>query len=324
MAIDKAPPGKSTLRMSVVSISSADRAPVIDIFLLWSLQAFLAQGAYKHLVPTGLFVVIVVVLLCAIPDSRVSALVVFHDLSAAQESSGDYSKFKHDNSQHARLPCLLCHRRENNAARPALPGKSEHAPCAGCHVKQFADSANAICTVCHSDAHSGVLKTFPRLTNFNMKFDHSRHVKMDGVGCLTCHRPSRAGVAMTIPAGVNAHVTCYQCHGPSAKSGDRDISSCALCHERGRHERIAETAAAFRLGFSHAGHDKTEGLTCNECHRVRGGVAQRLQVSGPQALNHHAAPGALSCMSCHNGKRAFGGDDFSACKRCHTKTAWHF
>ena len=30
----------------------------------------------------------------------------------------DYSKFKHDNSNHSRLPCLLCHRRETNAARP--------------------------------------------------------------------------------------------------------------------------------------------------------------------------------------------------------------
>jgi hypothetical protein len=29
-------------------------------------------------------------------------------------------------------------------------------------------------------------------------------------------------------------------------------------------------------------------------------------------------------MTCHNGKRAFGGDDFSACKRCHTGAAWRF
>jgi hypothetical protein len=29
-------------------------------------------------------------------------------------------------------------------------------------------------------------------------------------------------------------------------------------------------------------------------------------------------------MSCHNGKRAFGGDDFSVCNRCHKGSAWHF
>jgi hypothetical protein len=29
-------------------------------------------------------------------------------------------------------------------------------------------------------------------------------------------------------------------------------------------------------------------------------------------------------MTCHNGKRAFGGDDFTSCKRCHTGPAWRF
>jgi hypothetical protein len=29
-------------------------------------------------------------------------------------------------------------------------------------------------------------------------------------------------------------------------------------------------------------------------------------------------------MTCHDGKRAFGGDDFTVCKRCHQGTAWRF
>src|ERR1051326_170043 len=48
------------------------------------------------------------------------------------------------------------------------------------------------------------------------------------------------------------------------------------------------------------------------------------QVSAPSPLNHHASMRAFSCASCHNGKRAFGGDDFSVCKRCHKGSAWHF
>ena len=236
----------------------------------------------------------------------------------------DYSKFLHGNRNHARLPCLLCHRRETNSPQPTLPGSKGHLPCAGCHAQQFANSAGPICTICHTDAPTGKVKPFPRLVSFNMKFDHASHVSMGGVGCVTCHRPSRAGVAMTIPTGLNAHVTCYQCHGSRATSGDRAISSCGVCHEPGRNVRTPETAPAFRLGFSHTKHDKSEGLTCNECHRVQAGVARRIQVSAPQPLNHHASPGAFSCMSCHNGKKAFGGDDFSVCKRCHTRTAWHF
>ena len=238
--------------------------------------------------------------------------------------NGDYSKFQHTTGYHARLPCLLCHRRDTNAARPAMPGSSNHLPCAGCHVKQFADSTNPICTICHSNTQSGTLKPFPRLKSFNMKFDHARHVRMGSISCTGCHRPSRGGVALSIPSGFNAHTTCFRCHTPSAKSGDHDISSCGVCHEPGRHFRTRETAAAFRVGFSHLKHDQSEGLTCNECHSVRAGVARRTQVSSPQPLNHHASPGGFSCMSCHNGKPAFGGDDFSVCTRCHTGSAWHF
>ena len=230
--------------------------------------------------------------------------------------NADYSKFQHSSAYHSRLPCLLCHRRESNAAQPALPGGKDHAPCAGCHVKQFAGSSSAICTNCHSDPPAATLKPFPRLTSFNVIFDHSRHA---GVACANCHRPARGGVALTIPAGFNAHVTCFQCHGPQAKAGDRDISSCGVCHQPGPHGRTNQMARAFRVGFSHAKHNRDEGLSCNDCHRVRND-----DVTAPQSLNHHAAAGSFSCMSCHNGKRAFGGDDFSACKRCHTGSAWRF
>lgn len=230
--------------------------------------------------------------------------------------NADYSKFQHDSAYHQRLPCLLCHRRESSSPQPTMPGAKDHLPCAGCHVKQFADRSSAICTNCHTEPSSGKLKPFPALTSFNMKFDHARHT---GVACSNCHRPARAGVALTIPAGSNAHVTCFQCHGPQAKSGDRDISSCSVCHQLGPYTRTSQTARAFRVGFSHAAHNRDERLNCNDCHRIRND-----DVAAPQPLNHHAARGSFSCMSCHNGKRAFGGDDFSACKRCHQGSAWHF
>jgi hypothetical protein len=233
----------------------------------------------------------------------------------------DYSKFLHDSRNHARLPCLLCHRRESNSPRPQLPGQSAHAPCAGCHAQQLSNSDSPICTICHTDAKSGAVKSFPRLKSFRMKFDHGLHVRMDGVNCATCHRPSRAGVALSIPAGFNAHVTCYRCHTPRAQAQGRDISSCRTCHQLGGYRRTSENAQAFRVGFNHAKHQK---VTCNECHQVRAGMPQGRQVTAPAPLNHHARAGTESCMSCHDGKRAFGGDDFSVCKRCHTGTRWQF
>ena len=234
--------------------------------------------------------------------------------------NGEYSKFQHSTTYHARLPCLLCHRRENNSPQPTLPGRSNHLPCAGCHQKQFADSSGPICTICHTSSSGASLKPFPRLSSFNMKFDHSKHRQMN---CSGCHRPNRGGVALTIPVGFNAHVTCFQCHGPEAKSGSRDISSCGVCHQLGRYVRPTQFARAFRVGFSHAKHDRNDGLNCNACHRVLAG-RQVNEVTAPQPLNHHASPRAFSCMSCHNGKKNFGGDDFSACTRCHKGSTWRF
>lgn len=250
----------------------------------------------------------------ALVDLRASA-------SPIEPQAIDFSKFKHDNTNHARLPCLLCHRRESNSVRPAMPGAVKHAPCTGCHAQEFNNSSSPVCLICHTDPQAGKVKPFPPLASFGMKFDHSRHVSMNGVGCTTCHRPIQKGVALSIPSGSNAHNVCYGCHTSRAQSNERDISSCGTCHELGGNRADSTRAAAFRVGFSHQKHDRTEGLNCNECHRIRPG---RDQVSAPQALNHHASAGAFSCMSCHNGKRAFGGDDFSVCKRCHTGTAWRF
>lgn len=240
------------------------------------------------------------------------------DATDASFQSTDYSQFKHDNPQHARLPCLLCHRRENNSAQPTLPGQSNHAPCTGCHARQFSDSTSPICTICHTNVQAGTVKPFPGLKSFNVKFDHARHSSV-GTTCATCHRPNRKGVAFSIPGGLNAHTVCFACH---TQDADRRLSSCSTCHELGRHVPTNERAAAFRLGFSHRNHGAGQNLMCSACHRVVSG--SQIGVTSPMALNHHAPSRALSCMTCHNGKRAFGGDDFSVCTRCHTGSSWRF
>src|SRR4051812_4091475 len=85
-------------------------------------------------------------LLINAPESRVAAL----PAETQEASGGDFSKFSHSQT-HAALPCLLCHRRENNSPRPNLPG---HLPCSGCHTQRFSDSRSPICTVCHTDVQS--------------------------------------------------------------------------------------------------------------------------------------------------------------------------
>lgn len=260
-------------------------------------------------------------------DYRTSALTARAELEpAAQQEMPqglDFSKFGHTNPQHARLPCLLCHQRTDNTARPKRPG---HTPCSGCHAQQFADQSGPICTICHTSPPTAALKGFPPLRSFNVRFDHATHTGSGGraANCATCHRPERRGVALSIPAGTAAHATCYQCHTPRAQGrSGQDISSCGTCHRLGRYARTPETAAAYRVNFSHSAHT-SKGLACAECHTVRAGAAQRRQVTAPAPLMHHASPGARSCMTCHDDKRAFGGEDFKDCTRCHRGDAWHF
>ena len=269
-----------------------------------------------------------------VPDRRASALKAKNQAepfatglpaaAAAEPQNLDFSKFGHANPQHARLPCLLCHKREDNSPRPRRPG---HTPCAGCHTQQFADQSSPICTICHTDTQYGALKPFPPLRNFNVSFDHATHVGRGAASrqsCATCHRPERRGVSLSIPAGTSAHAACFQCHTPRAESpSGRDISSCGTCHRVGGYSRTPETAAAYRVNFSHAAHT-SKRLACADCHTVRAGRPQRRQVSAPVALMHHAPPGAKSCASCHDDKRAFGGDDFQDCTRCHRGSVWHF
>ncbi|HEY7910696.1 MAG TPA: cytochrome c3 family protein [Blastocatellia bacterium] len=234
---------------------------------------------------------------------------------AASTENIDFSKFSHKSAAHARLSCLLCHRREDGGDRPARPG---HTPCAGCHSQQFANAESPMCTICHTKPAAAAIKPFPRLKSFGASFNHSAH---SGVNCATCHKPTRQGVALSIPTGVAAHKTCYQCHAAQAQAGGRDISSCGTCHGEDPNRMGGQSTRAFRVNFSHAEHGRKQGLNCSQCHSVRAGAAA---VTSPQPAQHKASARAQSCMSCHNGKRAFGGENFSDCKRCHTGDNFSF
>jgi hypothetical protein len=272
-----------------------------------------AAGLRRRLSLAVCAVVCLGFILAIICDSRVSAV------SAASQSAGDLS-FTHKNPAHERLPCLLCHRRESNAARPARPG---HTPCAGCHAQEFAAKSGPICAICHTGVGSDKpqVKPFPALKSFNMRFDHARH---KGVDCARCHKPASRGVALSIPAGFNAHATCYQCHAPRTQSAGRDISSCGTCHQQGAYTRAPAFTKAFRVNFSHAKHGSGQSLSCIDCHKVRAGAAPGRQMTSPAPAQHFGSDRAQACQTCHNNQRAFGGDDFSDCKRCHQGATFRF
>lgn len=230
----------------------------------------------------------------------------------------DFSKFRHDTPQHTRMPCLVCHVRKDNSPTLRMPG---HVPCSSCHVQQFAEgNTNPICYICHTQTD---VKPFPGLKSFTTKFDHGSHTRL--TNCATCHRPSRRGVALSIPSGANAHTTCFQCHTPESGQevrGER-LGSCRTCHTAGTPGWTRETSKAFSLNFSHTEHGR-RGLNCADCHTIRAGMPRGRQVTSPVASMHFPPAGVKSCGACHNNQRAFGGTDFSDCKRCHEGKNFNF
>jgi c(7)-type cytochrome triheme protein len=238
------------------------------------------------------------------------------------KASTDFSKFGHASESHSRLPCLLCHRRDSNEAQPKFSG---HTPCAGCHAQEFANAGSQICTICHSNAQSGATRTFPKLKSFNVKFDHARHVGSGRTSsqCGSCHRPERRGVSLSIPGGLGGHSTCFQCHSPRSQGrSGQDISSCSTCHTLAGYARTPEGSRAYAISFSHAKHGAGKKLNCSSCHSIRPGMPQRRQVTSPVPAMHAASARVLSCMSCHDNKRAFGVENSSDCKKCHQGTTW--
>ena len=250
-------------------------------------------------------------------------LIALIGFGSAAGQSHDYSNFKHSSEKHASISCTACHQRSDNAAQPSFPG---HSACINCHRKEFFTSQTPLCSICHTDVSSNKppLKAFPTTFKepFNAKFDHAQHLSAavrPKNGCAACHAGSRAA-AMTIPATLNAHSQCYSCHTQGSKStSGRDLAACGVCHEQKNYQRTSTNALAFRAAFSHVKHGPKQRLECSACHTVTAGLPQSRQVSSPKTAEHFAAGSGQSCLSCHNGKRAFGGDlAFNDCRRCHT------
>jgi c(7)-type cytochrome triheme protein len=254
--------------------------------------------------------------------------------SVSLAAAPDYSNFSHKHpAAHEDFAkpekCGSCHRRKDGSLEPRFPA---HKDCIGCHLVEFtafnsASSGNPICTNCHKaeglNSPNAPLKSFPRLISFKAEFDHAQHLKgiesaRPGKGCAACHVPANRGVALSIPSRLKAHQVCYECH--SAGKSASSFSSCGSCHKFGSYSPTSIAARSYRVGFSHADHSAGRGLNCESCHNVLSrGLAQRRQVSSISPLLHHSTPRSRSCMTCHNGKRAFGDAraEFNDCKRCH-------
>ena len=242
----------------------------------------------------------------------------------------DYSNFKHTSQRHASLSCTACHdRTADNSATPRFPG---HKACIDCHRSQFLPPNLPMCAICHSGVNGAnpPLNAFPTRfkERFNSKFDHAQHntgSARPASGCVACHsRLAGRVAALSIPTSISAHNQCYTCHTPTSKSSaGRELASCGVCHDVKPYSRTSTNARAFRYAFSHAKHGNAQRLSCADCHRLSAGLPQSRQVSSPAASEHFPVTRGMTCLTCHNGRRSFGGDlAFKDCRRCHTATSF--
>ncbi|MEO6654581.1 MAG: cytochrome c3 family protein [Pyrinomonadaceae bacterium] len=224
-------------------------------------------------------------------------------------SDKTFKVFSHKIAEHQQFECASCHAREGRSLKMEFAG---HDSCIGCHLNQFTNREQVMCSICHT-AEPPKMKSFPVrfIEGFNMKFDHGAHDGGKGrppEGCSSCHET--AGAGKTIPAGFQAHANCYGCHTAESK-----IGSCTVCHELAPYSRTPQSRYVFRAVFRHGDH---AGVGCNECHSIVNGAPQSRQVTNIIASEHNG-PGN-NCATCHNGSRSFGGNgpnDFANCARCH-------
>lgn len=236
---------------------------------------------------------------------------------AVKASDSTFQAFSHTVPEHKQFDCTSCHKREGKSLKIDYPG---HEACIGCHLNQFTDvNAATMCSICHQNVGGdpNQIKAFPAkfVEGFNMKFDHAAHERGEArpsQGCVACH--DLAGPGRHIPVGYEAHNDCFGCHTADKKVGDKNIGECSVCHEIAPYSRTPQSRYVFKAVFTHAAHS---GVGCADCHNVREG-RQGAQVTNIVAQEHKGL--ANSCQMCHNGQRAFNGNnmlEMTTCTRCH-------
>lgn len=129
-----------------------------------------------------------------------------------------------------------------------------------------------------------------------IKFNHSLHVKDNGMQCKDCH----ANALTSVKATDNLNplmANCESCH------DIKDQKSCNLCHYQNTYKKLVP--AGRNLIFPHKYH-LAEGKQCTDCHSGLDKV--KYASESPVAY-----PPMESCMNCHDKKTATNN-----CEACHT------
>lgn len=130
-------------------------------------------------------------------------------------------------------------------------------------------------------------------------FPHRVHVVDNGLACALCH----LGVRTSDDAALPPPEMCAQCHDrfDATKAAERRLA--AFFDPAGRYRRVAVSARAPDVVFSHRAHAAAPGLECTACHAD---VAEQAEVplqplaTKTQCMECHAQHGrGNECRECH-------------------------
>ena len=219
--------------------------------------------------------------------------------------------FNFNHAEHNAVGCSSCHNPVGEGNKMSEISVAMHSgqanSCATCHNDQKAFGANKLtnCSQCHQEVGAA--------RSFGVAFNHADHAKAD---CATCHKTASKGAVFTIPNGQAAHSNCFQCHSPTKNSRTFTSSSCFQCHQIGGKNDIKPSSVTIAGNFSHSKHN---AMSCDSCHNSKSG-----QMSAPAVVMHKTSKTGFNCASCHNNQTAFGGEDFTNCRQCHTSGNFKF
>lgn len=219
------------------------------------------------------------------------------------------------------LPCGQCHGPSKDGAL-RWPG-SGHTPCnnEACHAQAFRAPDQALCLVCHTQntpfSPNPLRRSFSQSVEWQTAFDHKKHTQR-APRCGRCHSEQSGQLGPVVPPGYLApsHILCGACHGRLTKPG---MDRCDTCHQLAP-IAAATTSSEWRVTekFDHRAHAKlvdaapkvpqaSGDRACLACHQT---------IADQEGTHHAGRPPMASCVSCHDGQKAFKATGFE-CLRCH-------
>lgn len=164
------------------------------------------------------------------------------------------------------------------------------------------------CAMCHDDGKDPGL--VPRITNYNVKFNHAAHISQ-GFTCNQCHDGiSHKATASPSNEYLPDMQKCMQCH-----EVPEEIEGCYMCHSEDENLRPASHTTLWEHSHGNFRASKDDCMSChsdNFCVTCHEGENLFNESHSPDFIMTHSlsfVSREKDCATCHEG--------YESCRTCH-------